>query len=124
MSKLVRGPLKQRGGDAMEPSDPMERQCTATSKQSGQRCRRFAIPGGRVCVMHGGKAPQVQQAAKERLAALIDPAIDRLGQLVHQTDFPSTAYQAVRDVLDRNGFKPKEQVEEAIVLTVRWQTNE
>lgn len=46
-----------------------ERQCTATSKQSGNRCGRFAIPGGKVCVTHGGKAGQVQAAAAKRVAA-------------------------------------------------------
>lgn len=32
-------------------------QCTAKSKQSGQRCKRYAVPGKTVCVMHGGKSP-------------------------------------------------------------------
>ena len=34
------------------------------SKRSGERCRRLAIPGGTVCVMHGGAAPQVAAAAR------------------------------------------------------------
>jgi len=42
------------------------RRCTATAKGSGARCKRLAIPGGKVCVMHGGAAPQVQAAAQER----------------------------------------------------------
>lgn len=46
-----------------------ERRCRATSKQSGERCRKWAIPGGRVCVMHGGKAAQVRQRAAERVVA-------------------------------------------------------
>lgn len=41
-------------------------QCTAQSKRSGERCRKYAIPGGRVCSIHGGKAPQVRQAAEVR----------------------------------------------------------
>lgn len=44
----------------------MDRRCTATSKQSGDRCKRFAIPGGTVCVMHGGKSPGVRAAAEAR----------------------------------------------------------
>lgn len=39
-----------------------------------------------------------------------DRAIDRLFGLVEQQDFPSTAYQAVRDVLDRTMGKPAETV--------------
>lgn len=43
------------------------RRCTGTSKQSGERCGRPAIPGGTVCNFHGGKAPQVVAAARRRL---------------------------------------------------------
>jgi hypothetical protein len=50
-----------------EPMDA-RRQCTATSKQSGERCKRRPIPGGAVCVMHGGATPAVKAAAEERLA--------------------------------------------------------
>jgi hypothetical protein len=74
--------------------------CKAKAKTSGVRCKRLPIPGGTVCVMHGGKAPQVQRSARERLAALVDPAIARLGQLVHAKD-ERAALAASRDVLDR-----------------------
>lgn len=43
-------------------------QCTGTSKQSGQQCRREATPGATVCATHGGKAPQVKAKAAQRLA--------------------------------------------------------
>ncbi|WP_210651324.1 hypothetical protein [Nocardioides sp. SYSU D00065] len=51
-------------------SDPIDDvpQCTATSR-SGNRCKRRPIPGGTVCAMHGGKAPQVVAAAEARLQA-------------------------------------------------------
>lgn len=42
-------------------------QCTATSKQSNTQCKRSAVPGATVCVIHGGRAPQVQAAATRRL---------------------------------------------------------
>lgn len=44
-----------------------DRRCTAKSQQSGQRCKRAAVPGTHVCSMHGGKIPQVQAAAERRL---------------------------------------------------------
>lgn len=50
------------GDDLMD-----ERRCSARSKRSGQQCKRFAIPGGTVCAMHGGKAPAVVAAAERRL---------------------------------------------------------
>lgn len=33
--------------------------CKAKSKQSGERCKRFATPGADVCTSHGSKSPQV-----------------------------------------------------------------
>ena len=48
--------------------DPLTSQCTATSKRSGQRCRRLVVGGG-VCAMHGGAAPQVAAAREGRVIA-------------------------------------------------------
>ncbi len=45
-----------------------------------------------------------------RLLRLQYPAIDRLQALMQQTEFPSTAYAATRDVLDRTMGKPAETV--------------
>lgn len=44
------------------------RRCGATSRQSGERCKRAAIRGGTVCSMHGGKTPVIAAAAERRLA--------------------------------------------------------
>lgn len=41
-------------------------QCRATSKQTGERCRRNCGPGAVVCSWHGGRAPQVAAKAVER----------------------------------------------------------
>jgi hypothetical protein len=87
------------------------RQCTAKSKQSGQRCKRAPIPGGTVCHNHGGGAPQVQRTARERLALLVNPAIDRLGQLLGEQDHKQVALAAARDILDRNSLVGAKQVE-------------
>ena len=113
-----RGPLVKR--NPMETRNLMDApRCTATSKQSGERCKRRPIPGGAVCVMHGGAAPQVKAAAMERLRALQDPAIDRLAKLIAQKEFPTVAYVASRDVLDRTLGKPQEQtVQVAAVVRV------
>ena len=46
-------------------------------KGNGGHCKRAAIRGGAVCPSHGGQAPQVKAAAKERLREevlrLVDP---------------------------------------------------
>lgn len=60
----------------LRPSE--ERRCTARSKQRGERCKLYAVPGKTVCRFHGGrstgpKAPAVKHgndtldALKERL---------------------------------------------------------
>jgi len=49
-----------------EPST--RRQCTATAKQTGQRCGNRPIPGGTVCRFHGGATPVIKAAAERRLA--------------------------------------------------------
>src|SRR5258705_13978791 len=53
------------------------RQCTATNRD-GERCKRAPIVGGFVCEMHGGKIPAVRKSARERLLAMVDPALDAL----------------------------------------------
>lgn len=103
-----KGPLLNR--DPMPASDPLIERCKAHSKQSGERCKRRPIPGGTVCRWHGGAAPQVKEAAMARLMALQHPAIDRMSQLIAQDQFPTVAYQASRDVLDRTLGKPQESV--------------
>lgn len=112
-----RGPLVKR--HPMDTRHPMDApRCTATSKQSGERCKRRPIPGGKVCVMHGGGIPQVKMAAMDRLRSLQNPAIDRLAKLIAQEEFPTVAYAASRDVLDRTLGKPQEQVQQ-IAAVVR-----
>jgi hypothetical protein len=59
-----------------ETSPARERQCTARSGRSGQRCRKAAIRGGTVCATHGGSAPLVRLKARQRLDALVLPAIE------------------------------------------------
>lgn len=101
-----RGRIK---ANPMEQSDPKGRiTCTATNRQ-GKRCGKPPIPGGGVCRLHGGSAPQVQAKAEERLAALYFPAVVRLGELIAQKEYPSVAIAAVKDALDRNRGKAIEQ---------------
>ncbi len=104
-------------------------QCTAMSKQTHVRCRRPSIRGGHVCRFHGGSAPQVIEAARVRLDRLTDPAITRLGELVEQKEYPSTALAAVKDVLDRNGYgapdapdSPVVKVKKLVILIQRRPT--
>jgi phage terminase small subunit len=67
-------------------------------------CKRAAIRGGAVCASHGGQAPQVKQAAQERLRdevlRLVDPdrALREAARL---------AYSDVRELYtDKGQLKP------------------
>jgi hypothetical protein len=51
--------------DLMEPTAVL--QCSAHSKRSGERCRRWAMSWATLCATHGGKAPQVVAKARMRL---------------------------------------------------------
>ena len=42
--------------------------CTATAKRTGEQCRRAALSGANVCLLHGASAPQVRRAAARRVA--------------------------------------------------------
>ena len=66
--------------------------------------------------MHGGAAPQVKRAAEERLRELVDPALNRLTKLI-EDESAGVALAAVKDVLDRAGYGPKQRIE----LTIRQQ---
>ncbi len=113
--------------DGPQPMDALGYvSCTATSKQSGQRCKRRPIPGGAVCVMHGGGTPRVREKARERLLRLQSPAIDTLAHLMDQREScPSTALRAARYVLDRTMGKPTEMVkqEQAREVVIRWEAD-
>lgn len=90
-------------------------QCTGVSLTTGLRCRRRAIAGGSVCKFHGGSLPSVAAAAKLRLLAMSDPALDLLldamdvqpkCEVCGRTDDKSIAVRAAIAVLDRSGLGP------------------
>jgi hypothetical protein len=110
-------PLANRQRGVWHPS----RQCTATNR-AGERCRRQPIPGGEVCVLHGGGSPQVKKSARLRLLEGADLAIDYLLNLLtpkppcehcgrSDADRDPTVVRACQLVLDRSGFHPTLTVE-------------
>jgi len=88
------------------------RRCRA-HRSNGEACSAYAIRGGSVCVVHGGSAPQVKKAAAERLAEFVDPALDRLRELIDTADQDSVRLSAIKDILDRAGYKPKDRIEQS-----------
>ena len=83
-------------------------QCEATSKQSGQRCKRPAKPGANVCYMHGGASPQVLRAAERRIQqAKAGEAAGELAELLEAYDTPSTLMDDMVEGVRLLGLKAK-----------------
>lgn len=97
----------------------MRRQCKA-HKKTGERCKKAPIKGGVVCNKHGGSAPQVRRAARDRLLALREPAIKALRDVIKEDDVePGVKVRASLGVLDRTGMGPTSHVEVDILKP--WQ---
>jgi hypothetical protein len=87
-------------------------QCSAKSKQTGNRCRRFTgHPYLTVCRFHGGASPVVRRAADRRLAELAPSAVKALKQIL---DDPSSRarFQAAKYVFKMLGINAKTLWEE------------
>lgn len=109
---------ERRGIAGVPGSKNPERRCTATVRSTGERCKRAAIKGGTVCTSHGGKAPQVQKKARERLAELVDPFIGELRRIVLESDADdSVKLRGIVALLDRTGYGPGAKIE---VGVTKW----
>lgn len=84
--------------------------CTARLSDGSRQCERWAINGSTVCATHGGQAPQVKKSAKERLAELVEPAVEGLHKALKSNELP-TIVRASQIVLDRCGFHPSKSIE-------------
>lgn len=80
--------------------------CTAKSKSTGVQCKNTPIPGGTVCISHGGSIPAVKAAAQRRMIALIDPAMDTLYRALYECEEWSQKVRAALGILDRAGMGP------------------
>lgn len=103
---------KPKGQLGVPGSKDPSRRCTATANRTGKRCGAPAIKGGTVCRMHGGSLPQVKAKAKERLLALVDPALAALHEvLTNPKADDSTKVRAALGILDRTGHGPGAKLE-------------
>jgi hypothetical protein len=97
----------------MDPNHP--HRCTARRSSDGERCRKPAIRGGKVCRSHGGAAKQVQRKARERFNDLIDPMINIAERMVQEAlDGQLSAPDRLglmKFIADRTGFVPGKNIE-------------
>ena len=87
--------------------------CTAKAKQTGQQCKNAALLGAKTCKFHGSAAPQVKAASARRvLEALVGPALMKMRDILNDPHTPpAVRLAAVKDILDRTGYKPAQTVE-------------
>jgi hypothetical protein len=62
----------------MERRHPIELVRCGKRRVNGLPCQKPVIPGGSVCRLHGGGAPQVVAVANQRVALASDPVARRL----------------------------------------------
>lgn len=94
---------------------PTPQPCHARNRD-GTPCKASPIRGAKVCWMHGGSAPQVKDAAAQRLREGVMPMLATLYRLANDDTMPpAVQLAAVRDWLDRSGIK------EAITVEVQVQ---
>jgi hypothetical protein len=65
--------LVSGGSRRARRADALSIRCSATSKRSGQRCRRWAVRGLSVCHVHGG-ATKAARAKSDRAVEQLKPA--------------------------------------------------
>ena len=96
-----------------------EKRCTATSHRTGKRCGLARIPGTTVCATHGGKAPQVRDAAAARVA---DTQARELAHKmnVDPAQFRGDPIDALRDLLARD----QAEMERYARLAARFEDSE
>lgn len=94
-------------GRSGEPDEPREHRCTATAKGTGQRCRRWAVTGSTVCIMHGAGTRRRQSKAPRDGRLRKEPTSARLVHGLYATRLPRTvraaaqAYEAAGEELYR-----------------------
>ncbi len=108
----------KKGGPSAPGTKNPERRCTATARNTGERCKRAAIKGGTVCTTHGGNLPQVRKAAKERLLDLVDPALAELHRVLSDKNADDAVkVRAALGILDRTGHGPSAKIN---VSSSKW----
>lgn len=85
-----------------------KRQCTATSKATGERCKRYVSPGMRTCRVHGSATRKTKVAAAKRIAQASGYAAEMLVEFMADPATPlKDRVQIAQDLLNRAGVAGK-----------------
>lgn len=106
----IPGPI----GGKPDPDD--ERRCHAKSKETGKRCGRWSVKGARVCVVHGGRSPHVKSKAMSRLMDMQPKAMDRLQEILNNSQDERVVLQAVNMILERLGVNADALADDGVAM--------
>lgn len=85
------------------------------TKRDGEQCKNYALPGATLCRKHGGNAPHIQRAARERFNDMIDPMINITARMAEDALSGKMSHadqlRLVTFIADRTGFGQKAEVE-------------
>lgn len=100
------GGAKHRPNDIIAKAlDGIEKPRCVYTKRDGVQCKNPPIKGGTVCKKHGGAAAHIQRKAKERLQAMVLPALAELNKIVTAPGASDgDKLRAISMVLDRTGY--------------------
>lgn len=96
--------------DRLDEADLMsrKRQCPATSKRTGERCKRYCAPGARTCKFHGSATRRAKTAAAKRVAQASGYAADMLVEFMADPEVDiKLRTNIAQDLLDRSGVSAK-----------------
>ena len=95
--------------------------CQATAR-AGSRCKKAPVPGGFTCEFHGSGSRTARAAGLRRLEAFVPRAIKNITRLADQRRDLKVSLGANKDILDRAGLAPVEQVQANI--TYAWEDDD
>jgi hypothetical protein len=104
----------KRAAERAERGLPEPPKCKAHNRD-GSPCKKWASRGATVCRMHGAGAPQVKEAARNRLAMAADGLMQTLLKIASGAESEAVRLAAVKDALDRAGFSAAHLVKLAVV---------
>jgi hypothetical protein len=97
----------------MRHDDQGRRLCSAHAKSTGLLCRAPAVKGATVCIRHGAAKGTLgrEKADNLVLSELVGPALWRLKGLIDSKETPpAVLISAIREVLDRSGYREMYQM--------------
>lgn len=108
----------KRSLDGRKRSDCAEREygipaqrCVATSRMTGEQCKRYALAGHHLCISHCGNVKNARERAAKVLQRAALPAAEKLYDLMDNSKDESIQYKAAAKILEYTVEKATHHIE-------------